>query len=74
MRATCWSTRPKGQHRLGRGSNTDLAVPPLSAQTDPFTGAWGEFIAKAPTTGSGIGILKNAEGIGGQGLAVGAGR
>ena len=50
----------KGNIDSGRGSNTDLAVPPLSAQTDPFTGA--QFIAKAPTTGSGIGILKNAEG------------
>ncbi len=51
----------KGNIDSGRGSNTDLAVPPLSAQTDPFTGGV-QFIAKAPTTGSGIGILKNAEG------------
>lgn len=51
----------KGNIDSGRGSNTDLAVPPLSAQTDPFTGGK-QFIAKAPTSGSGIGILKNADG------------
>lgn len=45
----------------GRGSNTDLAVPPLTAQTDPFTGGK-QFVSKAPTSGSGIGILKNADG------------
>lgn len=45
----------------GRGSNTDLAVPPLTAQVDPFTGGK-QFVAKAPTSGSGIGILKNAQG------------
>lgn len=45
----------------GKGSNTDLAVPPLTAQDDPFTGGK-KFVAKAPTSGSGIGILKNAAG------------
>ncbi len=45
----------------GKGSNTDLAVPPLTAQVDPFTGGK-QFVAKAPTSGSGIGILKNAQG------------
>lgn len=45
----------------GRGSNTDLAVPPLQAEVDPFTGGI-RFVSKAPTTGSGIGILKNADG------------
>jgi filamentous hemagglutinin len=45
----------------GRGSNTDVTVPPPEAITDPDTGNI-VFVSPAVTKGSGIGLLKNAQG------------
>jgi filamentous hemagglutinin len=45
----------------GRGSNTDVTVPAPVPQVDPDTGAI-VFVSPAVTKGSGIGLLKNAQG------------
>lgn len=51
----------QGDIDAGRGSNTDVTVPPPVAVKDPLTGVV-TFVSPAVTTGSGIGILKNQDG------------